>query len=190
MRLFVAIGVGAAIIDEAQRAIRDLRNRVEQHGGGARVTWIPPALMHLTVRFVGEVPEAEVDRVAAALSPPLALFPFQLSVRGIGAFSNHGVPRVVWAGIERGVAETRAVERTVTDRLAAVDIPPDDRPFSPHLTLGRVRQPGTLRTRTLLEGLADRPLGETRVDTITLFHSRLSPNGPTYVPLLVTPVGS
>jgi 2'-5' RNA ligase len=93
---------------------------------------------------------------------------------------------VVWTGIEQGREGLIAVEREVSSRLTTFAIPPEGRPYSPHLTLARVREAAGLRSASLLEGLEDRSLGTTRIDTITLFQSRLSPKGPTYVPLLRT----
>jgi 2'-5' RNA ligase len=79
------------------------------------------------------------------------------------------------------------VESIVGARLEALGIARAERPYSPHLTLARVREAGGLRTSTLFEGQPSR-LGETRVETITLFQSRLSPKGPTYVALERTPL--
>ena len=188
MRLFVAVDVGAEITAAVQAHATELKERTQRLAPAARVTWIPAHLMHLTVRFIGEVPEAQVAAVTDLLTPPLSLFPFRLSVHGIGAFSARGVPRVIWAGLERGAAELRAIEREVTERLRTIGIPPDDREFSPHVTVARVREPAGLRTVRLLDGYQDVALGTTTVDAITLFQSRLSSKGPTYVPLLKTPV--
>jgi 2'-5' RNA ligase len=74
------------------------------------------------------------------------------------------------------------LEREVGARLAPCGFPPEDRPYRPHLTLARVREPEGLRTAPLVEGLADRTLGTARIAAITLFESRLSPKGPAYAP--------
>ena len=89
-------------------------------------------------------------------------------------------------GVAHGRDELKAIERIVSSRLLALGIAEEDRPYSPHLTLARVRDAAGLRTIRLLDGLTDRSVGTTRIDAITLFQSRLSPKGPTYVPLLRT----
>lgn len=186
----MAVHPGAAVVAAAQQVVERLRERVASQAPAARITWIPPELMHLTVRFIGQTSPAQAESVAAALGAPLPAPPFALEAAGIGAFSDRGVPRVVWGGLLRGAAELRRVERLVSERLAAIGIPPDDREFTPHLTLGRVRDGAGLRTSALLAGLGEVPLGTGTVDAITLFESRLSPHGPTYVPVCRTPLGN
>ena len=75
------------------------------------------------------------------------------------------------------------MERAVSARLAATGVPPEERAYRPHLTLARVRDAAGLKSRPLFEGLAERALGTTRVEAITPYESRLSPKGPSYVPL-------
>jgi 2'-5' RNA ligase len=94
---------------------------------------------------------------------------------------------VLWAGIEEGVEGLQALEREVTERLGACGVPPEDRPYRPHLTLARVREPDGLRPDPLFEGLND-ALGTSRVEAITLFHSKTSPKGPEYTALQRTPL--
>jgi 2'-5' RNA ligase len=95
---------------------------------------------------------------------------------------------VIWAGVSKGRDRLDAIEREVTARLAGVGIEPEDRPYSAHLTLARVRDAAGLRADPLLECHRTVELGATRVEAITLFESRLSPKGPTYVPILRTPL--
>jgi 2'-5' RNA ligase len=111
-----------------------------------------------------------------------------LAVAGAGTFPTGGAPRVIWAGVSKGRDRMDAIEREVSARLAGVGVQPEDRPYSPHLTLARVRDAGGLRADTLLERHRAVELGATRVEAITLFESRLSPKGPTYVPLCRTPL--
>jgi 2'-5' RNA ligase len=183
VRLFVAVHPGAEVVAAAQQVITDLRARVATLAPAARITWIPPDLMHLTVRFIGDVPPEQAEAIVAGCSDPLPAAPFRLEAVGVGAFSARGTPRVVWGGLTMGTAELRRVERLVSARLADLGVAPDDREFTPHLTLARVREAAGLRTSALLAGFDQVPLGAGTVDAITLFQSRLSPHGPTYVPL-------
>ena len=134
------------------------------------------------------VAENSVPAISHALTKVIDRQPFDLTVAGVGAFPEAGAPRVLWAGITDGVDELVKVEVEVSSRLQQVGIPPDDRIFSPHLTLGRVRDAAGLRRSVLLAGLDELALGTSRVEAITLFESRLSPKGPTYLPLQRTPI--
>jgi 2'-5' RNA ligase len=90
---------------------------------------------------------------------------------------------VVWAGLTVGRDRLLAAERTVSERLLLAGVAPEDRRYNPHLTLARVREAGGLRMASLLDGVSEMVLGVTPVDAITLFESRLSPKGPTYIAL-------
>ena len=139
--------------------------------------------MHLTVRFIGATDEERLVALQRALVPAFETPRFTLTVEGTGAFPPKGPPRVVWAGLEDGRDQLLALERELTGRLSTIGIPPEDRPYSPHLTLARVRDPAGLRPASLLDGLQTHTFGHSGIDAITLFESRLSPKGPTYVAL-------
>ena len=183
MRLFVAVEIDPTLAHELARVAGEVRKRVDSRAPRARLTWVAEDRLHFTVRFIGEVDEARASSIVASLAAPLGVAPFSLTVGNIGAFPETGRPRVIWVGILEGRDEMGAIEREVSARLATCGIPPEGREYSPHLTLARVRDPATLRARDVLEGVSQGPLGTTSVDAITLFQSRLSPKGPTYVPL-------
>ena len=186
MRLFVAVNVSPQVAAAFTAVSEELRTRAATLAPRARITWVPAERAHVTVRFIGHVDDAAAGTISAALAPPLALQPFEVTVSGVGAFPPGGSPRVIWAGLTSGVEPLMDVEREVSARLETCGIAREDRPYRPHLTLARVKEAGGLRSRALFEGLPDRDFGTTRVEAITLFESRLSPTGPTYVPLLET----
>ena len=188
MRLFAAVEIDPAVKVRVGGVIEELQRAAIAHAPRARIAWIPPERLHLTVRFIGEVDEGRAAAIGAAFEPPFRTPSFDVVVGGVGAFPAKGNPRVVWAGIAEGATALVDLEREVSDRLTGCGVQKEDRPFRPHLTLARVRDAAGLRTVPLLEGLVDRTLGRSRVDAITLFQSRLSPKGPTYVPLLRTPL--
>ena len=105
-----------------------------------------------------------------------------VTVEGVGGFPAKGPLRVVWAGLTEGRSGLLEVERAVSQRLETL-VPAEDRPYSPHLTLARVKDPAGLSRAMLFEGLTGRQFGTVPVDAITLFESRLSPTGATHVPL-------
>ncbi len=188
MRLFVAVELSPAVLTAAVDLVERLAAKAARVAPRSRITWIARERMHVTVRFIGHVVDAKAESIRIALQPSIGLDPFEVTVGGVGAFPVKGPPRVLWAGIGPGSEQLQTVERSVSARLAALGHPGEDRPFSPHLTLARIREAGGLRTRTLLDGLDDLLLGTVPVDAITLFESRLSPKGPTYLPLQRTPL--
>jgi RNA 2',3'-cyclic 3'-phosphodiesterase len=183
VRLFLAVELGESVRAEAGRVVEVLRRRGASLAPRARLTWVTADRMHLTVRFIGAADEGRLADVRRALDAPFETPPFALSIEGTGAFPAKGPPRVVWAGLHDGRGHLLVLERELTARLSTIGIPPEDRPYDPHLTLARVRDPAGLRAAALLDGLQTHAFGHSTIDAITLFESRLSPKGPTYVAL-------
>jgi 2'-5' RNA ligase len=160
-----------------------LKRRTEQRAPHARVSWVKPEHLHLTVQFIGPVDTALGERIWMALAPPLRAPAFDLTIERTGTFPPNRPPRVIWAGIGKGIDNLRSVEREVRARLDGLLHPTDERDYHPHLTLGRVKSPAGLRPVLLLEGLESHVFGVVRVSAVTLFESRLSSSGPTYIAL-------
>jgi len=185
VRLFTAIEIGESAQARAADVLDELRRRAAKSAPHAKVTWVPAERMHLTLRFIGEVDAAQGEQIVHALREPIAMAPFTVKWSGLGAFPPRGAPRVLWVGVKSGREQLVSAEQQVSARLERLDLAREERPYSPHLTLARVREAGGLKTSPLFEGL-DADLGESPVDAITLFQSHLSPKGPTYVALSQT----
>jgi 2'-5' RNA ligase len=190
VRLFVAVETGPTVARAAATLVDGLRRRAASLAPRSKVTWIPPERLHLTIRFIGNVDEERRHALEAALQPVLDVPSFALAIAGIGTFPRSGHPRVIWAGVAKGQERLDEIAREVTTRLERAGVPAEDRAFSPHLTLARVRDAAGLRSEPLIEPDRAAELGATRVEAITLFESRLSPKGPTYVALQHTPLRS
>lgn len=190
MKLFTGIELDAAVVRAAGDLIAELTRRRERLAPRARVLWLTPERMHITVRFIGHQRDDACARIRAALEDPVRVSPFTLTVGRLGAFPPSGSPRVLWVGLSGDVERLHAAEHEVTARLADAGVPPEARPYSPHLTIGRVKEPGGLKTLPLFKGLTDIQLGTTSVEAITLFESRVSSKGPTYIPLQRTALHS
>ena len=188
MRLFVAVEMGADVQATVSGAIGELKRRVAQSAPHARVTWVKPAHLHLTLRFIGEADAALGATIRGALDHPIVAPAFALTIEGTGTFPPRRPPRVIWAGIAGGFDALRAVERELRARLDRLLPPEDERDFHPHVTLGRVKNPAGLRPAVLLDGLKDAAFGVVHVGAVTLFESRVSSAGPTYVALCRTPL--
>ena len=188
MRLFVGIEISPAVVTATIELIAQLQAASAKLAPQSRITWVTAERLHITLRFIGHVDDTRVDEIRAVLAPPLALDPFDLTIAGVGTFPPKGPPRVVWAGLAGGRDQLTAIEPTVSERLARAGVPREDRPYNPHLTLARVRDAAGLRSAPFVGSLGGVSLGTTSVDAITLFESRLSPKGPTYVALARTPL--
>jgi 2'-5' RNA ligase len=185
MRLFVAVHLP----DEIRGRLAAVQDRLRSIR--ADVSWVRPGNIHLTLKFLGEVEPARLDRIRAALGGVAReTESCEASVAGVGSFGGR-IPRVIWAGIVEGAEALRALAVRVDAAMAGVGFPRESRPFSPHLTLGRVRSPrnaaellGALRA----EGRAD--FGATRVTAFFLMQSQLNPQGSIYTVIDSYPLGA
>jgi 2'-5' RNA ligase len=181
VRLFIALDVGAAIQRAAAVVSDELKLRAARLAPRARVSWVKPERMHVTVRFIGEVDERQSAAIRSALQPALSAGRFDLTIRGIGSFPPDRPPRVLWAGIAEGLEALRVVEREVGARLEGLRILRSAADYNPHLTLARVKHSAGLRAETLFAGLENMVLGTAAIEAVTLFESRLSSTEPIYV---------
>jgi 2'-5' RNA ligase len=183
MRLFVAVEIAPDVVAAVVELIDRLQQRAKRLAPKARLTWVTAERTHVTIRFIGQVENDAGDAIRDALALPLAVPPFELTVAGAGTFPPKGPPRVVWAGLRNGRDGLVAIEKQVSARLVRLGFESVARPYNPHLTLARVREAAGLKSAALLEGITASTLGVSPVRAITLFESRLSPKGPTYVPI-------
>jgi 2'-5' RNA ligase len=176
VRLFVALnlpdGVRRALWDGAA-PLRDL---------GLPIKWVRPEGIHVTLKFLGEVPEARERELRAALSRAAAgTHPLPLVVDGFGAFPAVERPRIIWAGVDQDPA-LELLQHRVEQEFAPLGFPPEGRPFRPHLTLGRAAResrPGPcLGLAETLAGLQHQET--TLVGTVDLMQSVLQSAGPAY----------
>ena len=188
MRVFVAVDIGDAMRREAQRVIAALTMRLEQVKEPPKVVWVKPAALHVTIRFLGEVDEAEVERLTPVLAPPIPIAPFDVSWRGIGAFPSPRHPRALWLGVINGAAQLAAIESEISTRLAGAAVQLDDRALLPHLTLGRIKMAGKgLDWPKMLKACELRNV-TSHIDKVTLYRSQLSQYGPNYTELVSAPL--
>jgi RNA 2',3'-cyclic 3'-phosphodiesterase len=155
------------------------------------VSWVATANLHLTVKFLGAVAEDRIEAVAGALTGAIAgVGAFDAQVEGLGAFPSAARPRVVWAGVTAGAGTMADLAGRVDDALAALGFDREARPFSPHITLGRVRQPGRILALTeALRRAAGSGFGCFRVARVSLMRSELSPRGARYTELAAASLG-
>jgi len=189
MRCFIAVDVGDAIRREVTRVVSTLTGKLEAVKAPPKVVWVKPSALHLTVRFLGEIEPADVERLQQVLAPAIALAPFEVQWRGIGTFPNNKHPRALWIGVVNGAAPLAQLEAEVSRRMASgivADL--DDRPLLPHLTVGRVKMDGVgVDWPKILQAVEVKRV-TTVVDRVTLYRSELSRGGPHYTGLVSAPL--
>jgi 2'-5' RNA ligase len=190
LRIFIAVEVPPGI----QNAIAQSTASLKEALPGRLVRWVAPQNVHLTLKFLGDVFSSNLERLAEALKGEAASHaPFPMSVGGLGAFPNPRRPRVIWIGLEAPPA-LDVLWRGVEAAVARLGYPAEGRPFSPHLTIGRVGQNGSVsdlqRIRSLLENTTVGAIGTFRVDTVHIFKSDLQSGGAVYTQLYALPLKS
>jgi len=185
VRAFLAIPLPSKVIAEAAKICR----RLDEQLRGIR--WVRPENMHLTLRFFGDVDEETLDEIEEVMLSVGRLHgPCQASVEGAGAFPSAVRARVFWLGIKDDESGSlRALHANLEKGLEKIGFPAEDRPFTPHLTLGRARH-RLPPARDILEPLSDHSCGELTVDRLVLFESRLQPTGAVYLPLKTVALGA
>lgn len=176
MRLFTALELSNEVI----RALEDLLDRLRPT---ADINWSPPANLHITTRFIGEWPEARLPELRAALETLPGHPPIPVHVRNLGYFPNPHAPRVFWAGVE-APPDLAALASQTDAALDRLGLPPEGRPFSPHLTLARIKTRVPMESlRQAVAALPTLDFGSFTAESFFLYQSRLNPRGSVYTQL-------
>jgi 2'-5' RNA ligase len=178
IRAFIAVEIDHRVIDKISAAINELKSQV------LGIRWVAAANIHLTLKFLGNVDDAQVDRIGAALEEQLHPFPrFTINAKGLGVFPDLRRPKILWVGLA-GI-ELASLALRLESALQPLGFAPEERSFTPHLTIGRWRQTDRA-SKTLgqsLESWKGYQFGATDVDKVILFHSTLKPEGAIYTKL-------
>lgn len=176
LRTFIALDIG----DDIRRGLADVQARLKTIG--ARVSWVAPEKMHLTLVFLGDTLEERIPDLSTALdrvageSPP-----FTIHVAGTGWFGSERSPRVLWAGIPDPPGPLMTVQKRIHEELSLLEFPLETRPFAPHLTLGRVRgRRNALALTSALASYKNSAFGQVPIDRLILFTSVLESQGSRY----------
>ncbi len=188
LRAFIALEIPASIQESIQQQTAGLRKAASS----SLVRWVPAENLHLTLKFLGDVSSTSLQFVTQMLSREASQYPgFSMQVGGLGAFPSARRARVLWIGI-RAPETLSALQRSLDSAAARLGYPPEDRPFSPHLTIGRVKQtaaPTDLqRIQAALEAASVGPLGKADVSAVHLIKSDLKPTGSVYTRLFSAPL--
>jgi len=174
MRTFLAIPIPESLVPP----VESLRDRLA--ASRADVKWVDRSNFHFTIRFLGEIDHHQVESVKSTVRSFVNRPAFRIEMGKVGAFPSLSVPRVIWVGLAKGHQEMQELAREIENALSELGLPPEVKPFHAHVTLGRARSE---RWGALKELLNQEPglTGYTfSANTLSLYASTLTPQGPIY----------
>ena len=177
-RTFIALKI------EPERPMLDCFEDLRGNLGRERIKWVDPGKLHITLYFLGDTDPAQVGAVKRILDEtvPLLAGP-EVVFGGLGLFRNLRDPRVLWMGLEPADALS-GLKAGLDRELAQLGFPPEERRFTPHLTLARIKSLKDRETlKILLEKYRDTEFQKNRFDEVIYYESILHPGGPEYIPL-------
>ena len=180
IRSFIAI----ELPDEVKQALVQLQAQLKT-GKQPPVKWVDPYSVHLTLKFLGNIAVAKTGEITAAIEKAAqGMSPFQLEVKELGVFPNFKRVRVVWVGVSGEIAQLSQLQKRIESNLAPLGFAPESRPFTPHLTLARVREqasPGEQQSLgQLIASTRFEAVYRFSVDSINLMRSQLTSEGAIY----------
>ncbi len=179
MRLFTAVDIDSRVRREIDRIGRQLREKTGLRGGP--VKWVDPEQIHLTLKFLGEVPDGSVTEICRIAEATAREHPaFDMTISGLGTFGRP--PRVLWAGVEP-CPELTALQADLEDRFEHAGWSREERAFSAHLTLCRIKSPKAgFQLGEAVESIGAGVPGTVRVRQVIVYESQLTSGGPVYTP--------
>lgn len=188
IRTFIALDFPLSILD----SIEQQTHRLRQTLGEEVVRWVPTHNLHLTLKFLGNVPVSHLEFIKQMLAQVAESTPqFDMQIGGIGSFPNSNRPRVLWVGIH-APATLATLQKAIEEGTSRLGYEKEERSFSPHLTLGRVRQgidaKELQKISNAISSIQLGKIGTARVDSVHLYQSDLNSAGSVYTKLFSTPL--
>jgi 2'-5' RNA ligase len=189
IRSFVAI----ELPEEAKKGLTRLRKQLERDEHRF-VKWVDPGGIHLTLKFLGNIPSRQVKEIAETMGKAVqGILSFHLEISGLGAFPSLRQARVLWVGVGGELDQLSSLQQKIDSALAALGFPKEERPFVPHLTLARIRDGASAPERKGFSELVGSAAFEDKypieVEAIRLMRSQLTPAGALYTCLSVAGLG-
>ena len=185
IRAFIAVDLDDPVIEKVCNVVEILKPRITE------IRWLRKENLHLTLKFLGNIAESQVEPITAALRHPLGLFsPCTISAKGLGVFPDFRRPKILWVGLTGDQLVQLAAE--IESALMPLGFTPENRAFTPHLTIGRWRE-GSRPVKNLrqeIDSLNDFEFGACAVRQIVLFQSVLKPEGASYSELRTIQLGT
>ncbi|MBN2413803.1 RNA 2',3'-cyclic phosphodiesterase [candidate division KSB1 bacterium] len=178
IRTFICFEIPVPI----KERIVKLQNELRSLGRGVR--WVNPDGIHLTLKFLGDVQEKDIVKIAEAVKTSVNGFmPVKIKIANTGAFPNFKRPRVIWIGVEEPTGQLVEIHRVIEQELEKLEYEKENRNFSPHLTLGRIKSSDGIEKITNKLSNREINFGEFTAVEIIIMKSELKPSGAVYTPL-------
>lgn len=176
MRVFISI----ELPDEIRKNIVRRLNELREAGSGVR--WVEEKNLHVTLKFLGEVEDKQVENIIALATKAAAgIGSFKANFEGMGTFPSGKSPRVIWAGIGEGGEKLKRIAGSLEEHFSKAGCRSEEREFSSHVTIGRIKgNRGVDKLRDKIEGLKGLKFGEALIDRIQVMKSALTPKGSIY----------
>jgi RNA 2',3'-cyclic 3'-phosphodiesterase len=190
IRAFISIHLDPDLLGQ----LRQFQKTLDQTLPPKTVRWTSPDQLHLTLKFLGNIPTQELAEIQNALDQiGKAFAPMTLRAEGFGAFPNLRSPRVIWIGLQGDLAPLEQLNTRIEQAMQPWAEKQENRPFHPHLTLGRIREDASRHARAIakaLEQTVPPPFGQWRAQQFHLMRSQLSPHGAIHTVLAKFPFNS
>ncbi|HEX9917328.1 MAG TPA: RNA 2',3'-cyclic phosphodiesterase [candidate division Zixibacteria bacterium] len=178
MRTFIAIELPSDTKEKIEEAISPFRKL------NLSVSWVKSKNLHLTLKFLGEVDEKKVDDIVLALEQAVkGKEKFEMDLKDFGTFPNLKRPRVIWIGIEKGKESLIVIQNEIEKELSKLGFPQEEKGFSPHLTIGRVKSAEGIERLTEQIKNVNFVVEDIEVGEVVLMRSQLHPQGAAYTPI-------
>ncbi len=196
IRAFLAVELPVELKKGVAQAQDQVKGRITRAvSPDARIQWVKPDSMHLTLKFLGDIEEGQVESIRQALLPSVTAFPrFCIEVGGLGVFPDLRMPRILWVGLSDQPGQAPGLvplAEKVETTLEGLGFSREPRPFNPHLTLARIKERAREVGRALAaSGLLEQEsrLGSFAVESVSLMKSDLKPSGSVYTRLWAIPL--
>jgi 2'-5' RNA ligase len=185
IRAFVAVPLAPVVRGAVEKLIRTLKQEIDG------VKWVDAQNLHITLKFLGDVPMTELHRIIAAVQRGVeSVEAFDLAFCGCGVFPNSEQPKTLWIGCGLGSEELTTCATAIENELFKLGFPKEHRRFSPHLTIGRAKRDTRVSDAVsrLLAERSQQPFGSCDVDEVIVYSSELTRNGPIYDELATIPL--
>lgn len=189
VRAFIAVNLSQQIRSNAAKLIRNMQSRLDSDA-----KWVEPQSMHVTLKFLGDIPINDLHRLVLAIEKGIEGIPaFDLEFVGCGAFPNIAMPKTIWIGCDYGAEELIRLAAGIEEALFELGYPKEKRRFSPHLTIGRMKKGDATESSAeffteFFKEQNDRTFGSCNIDEVVLYSSELTRRGPIYDELATVPL--
>jgi 2'-5' RNA ligase len=178
IRSFICIEIPEEILFR----LKNVQDRLKPHSRGVR--WVRSEGIHLTLKFLGDVAERRLPDIARAVQLAVQnIKPFDISLNGFGAFPDFRRPRIFWVGIQENAGILVRLQRRIEEELEKEGFPAEKRPFTPHLTLGRVKSHDNIGAVSRILSAENIGVTEFRAREVVIKKSELQPSGALYTSL-------